>query len=51
MRIEERAVQLTLFDFLDNPVLEKLRGVDPDRMTPLEAISLVAELAREARKQ
>ncbi len=38
--------QLPLFDTpLDHPVLTRLRGVDPELMTPLEALNLLAELA------
>lgn len=33
-----------------NPVIERLRTVDPDRLTPLQALSLLAELVQEARQ-
>jgi DNA mismatch repair protein MutS len=39
--------QLTIFTPLSQPVLEKLRDVDLDRITPLEALNLLAELKRE----
>jgi len=32
--------------FAGHPAVERLRGVDPDRLTPLEALALVAELRR-----
>lgn len=32
-----------------HPVLERLRTLDPDLLTPLDALNLLAELAREAR--
>jgi DNA mismatch repair protein MutS len=38
--------QLTLFHAEEHPVLEALRGLDPDRMTPLEALMHLAELRR-----
>jgi DNA mismatch repair protein MutS len=38
---------LTIFTPLSQPVLEKLRDVDLDRITPLEALNLLAELKRE----
>jgi DNA mismatch repair protein MutS len=38
--------QLTLFQAEEHPVLEALRGLDPDRMTPLEALMHLAELRR-----
>ena len=39
--------QLTIFTPLSQPVLEKLREVDLNRLTPLEALNLLAELKRE----
>jgi DNA mismatch repair protein MutS len=38
------ATQLTIFTPLSQPVLEKLREVDLNRLTPLEALNLLAEL-------
>jgi DNA mismatch repair protein MutS len=41
--------QLTLFaPEAPHPALDRLRAVDVDRTTPLEALSLLAELARAA---
>ena len=37
-------VQLTLFDVMGNPAVERLRGVDVEKLTPLEALNLLAEL-------
>ena len=39
-----RPAQLTIFTPISQPVLEKLREVDLDRLTPLEALNLLAEL-------
>jgi DNA mismatch repair protein MutS len=39
--------QLTIFTPLSQPVLERLREVDLDRLTPLEALNLLAELKRQ----
>jgi DNA mismatch repair protein MutS len=39
--------QLTIFTPLSQPVLDKLRQVDLNRLTPLEALNLLAELKRE----
>jgi DNA mismatch repair protein MutS len=50
-RIEERFVQLTLFDAAEHPVVERLRSVDPNQLTPLDALALVAELVKEARRR
>ncbi len=46
----EKHVQLTLFDLIDDPILLKLRGTDPNTLTPLQALTLIAELVEEARK-
>jgi DNA mismatch repair protein MutS len=32
----------------DLPIVRRLREIDPDRLTPLEALSLLAELKRQA---
>jgi DNA mismatch repair protein MutS len=39
--------QLTIFTPLSQPVLDKLREVDLNRLTPLEALNLLAELKKE----
>ena len=39
--------QLTIFTPLSQPVLERLREVDLNRLTPLEALNLLAELKKE----
>ena len=41
------AAQLTIFTPISQPVLDKLREVDLDRLTPLEALNLLAQLKRE----
>jgi DNA mismatch repair protein MutS len=41
------AAQLTIFTPISQPVLEKLREVDLNRLTPLEALNLLAELKRQ----
>ncbi|HEV2399205.1 MAG TPA: DNA mismatch repair protein MutS [Candidatus Sulfotelmatobacter sp.] len=41
------AAQLTIFTPLSQPVLDKLIDVDLNRLTPLEALNLLAELKRE----
>ena len=42
-----RAAQLTIFTPLSQPVLEKLRELDLDRLTPLGALNLLAELKQQ----
>ncbi len=41
------AAQLTIFTPLSQPVLEKLRELDLNRLTPLEALNLLAELKKQ----
>lgn len=41
--------QLALFEVTPHPVVERLRTVDADHMTPMEALALVADLAKNAR--
>ncbi len=43
----DRPAQLTIFTPISQPVLEKLREVDLNRLTPLEALNLLAELKKE----
>jgi len=45
--VPSRPTQLTIFTPLSQPVLEKLREVDLNRLTPLEALNLLAELKKE----
>jgi len=39
--------QLTIFTPLSQPVLDKLREVDLNRLTPLEALNLLAQLKKQ----
>ena len=41
------ATQLTIFTPLSQPVLEKLREINLNRITPLEALNLLAELKKQ----
>jgi DNA mismatch repair protein MutS len=41
------AAQLTIFTPISQPVLDKLREVDLNRLTPLEALNLLAELKQQ----
>jgi DNA mismatch repair protein MutS len=42
-----RPAQLTIFTPLSQPVLERLREVDLNRLTPLDALNLLAELKKQ----
>jgi DNA mismatch repair protein MutS len=44
---DTRPAQLTIFTPISQPVLEKLREVDLNRLTPLEALNLLAELKKQ----
>ena len=46
-RSREPPAQLTIFTPLSQPVLEKLREVDLNHLTPLEALNLLAELKKQ----
>ena len=41
------ATQLTIFTPLSQPVLEKLREIDLNRLTPLDALNLLSDLKKE----
>ena len=45
-----RVVQLPLFGNIPDPVIEALKKLDPDSMTPLEALAALANLKRRAEK-
>src|SRR5579864_6344786 len=44
---EPSSVQLTMFTPLSEKIVERLRAADLDRLTPLEALNLLAELKRQ----
>ncbi len=50
LRVEERTVQLTFFDLQDHPVLEKIRALEINALTPFQALSVLAELKQDAKK-
>jgi DNA mismatch repair protein MutS len=41
------AAQLTIFTALSQPVLERLRGLDLNNLTPLDALNVLAELKQQ----
>jgi DNA mismatch repair protein MutS len=45
----ERGDQLPLFSPATDPIVAKLAAIDPNSMTPLDALTLLAALARDAR--
>ena len=49
-RAETSRDQLGLFATVPNPLVERLAALDTDTMTPLQALSLLAELSREAKR-
>ncbi len=42
------AIQMTLFQLADHPVVEKLRGLDLGKLPPEAALELLHQLQREA---
>jgi DNA mismatch repair protein MutS len=46
-RADGRPAQLTIFTPLSQPILERLRELELDRLTPLEALNLLAELKKQ----
>jgi DNA mismatch repair protein MutS len=42
--------QLTLFGSVEHPLVDELRKVEPDRMTPMEALALLDRLVSRARQ-
>jgi DNA mismatch repair protein MutS len=48
---EPSSVQLTMFTPLSEKIVERLRGAELDRLTPLEALNLLAELKRQIGSQ
>jgi DNA mismatch repair protein MutS len=48
VKIEERTVQLTMFDAAEHPALTKLRNIDPNSLTPIEALTILSELSKSA---
>jgi len=46
---ESGMVQLSLFDGFTHPVLERLRQLDVNKITPLQALQILGELAEEAK--
>ena len=48
-RREPNPGQLGLFPASENAVVQRLRDLDVDRLTPLDALNLLAELARQAK--
>jgi DNA mismatch repair protein MutS len=44
---EPSSVQLTMFTPLSEKIVERLREADLDRLTPLEALNLLAELKKQ----
>ncbi len=49
-RSEKEAVQLTFFDLLEDPILQRLREIDVNKLTPLDALALLAELVEDAKR-
>ncbi|MFH0792410.1 MAG: DNA mismatch repair protein MutS, partial [bacterium] len=49
-KAEPKIVQLSLFEGLEHPALQRLRAMEPDKLTPLEALNILSELIKESKK-
>ena len=50
-REKETSYQLSLFELPEHPVVEELREIDVDNLTPLKALLLLEQLKRKAGKK
>ena len=50
-RREERGEQLPLFAAAPDPVVDRLRAVDVDTLTPLKALEMLADLSEEVKRR
>jgi hypothetical protein len=48
---DEIAGQLALFGSEPDPIVEELRGIDPNTMTPLQALETLARLVSDAQQK
>lgn len=44
------AVQLTFFDLLEDPIVQRLKSIDINKLTPLDALAVLAELVEQAKR-
>jgi hypothetical protein len=42
---------MTLFEAAIHPVVEELQSIDPNRLSPMEALQLIARLHADAKKR
>jgi len=49
-RREDAPIQLTLFDFADHPVIDKIRDLDVSQMTPVQALQMLEQWQNEVAK-
>ena len=40
-------MQLTLFEVVDHPLVDKIKNLNPDQLTPIEALNLISEIKTE----
>jgi hypothetical protein len=43
--------QLALFGVMTHPVVQQLRTVDPNKMTPIQALEMLARLVDEVKRE
>jgi DNA mismatch repair protein MutS len=44
-------LQLSIFTLMEDPLRQRLRELDPNTLTPLQALQILAELCQEAKRQ
>ncbi len=49
-RKKDAPIQLTLFEWTEHPLLERIRTIDVTRMTPVEALQFIESCQRELTK-
>ncbi|MGC8740778.1 MAG: DNA mismatch repair protein MutS [Candidatus Sumerlaeaceae bacterium] len=49
-RVSADAIQLTFFDLIEDPIIQRLKSIDVNKLTPLDALALLAQLAEQARR-
>ena len=47
-KVQENSDQISLLDTMDNPIITKLKGLDVNVLTPIEAMQLLYDLVKEA---
>ncbi len=44
---QKGSVQMTLFEMVDHPLIEKIKSIDPDQVTPIDALQMLGQWKQE----